>query len=167
MTTGEFLVDQIDGTRQWTLTLLADLNGDEWTFQPKPGLHHALWLCGHLTAAQHSLVFNRCLGKPFLDAAFMAHFPMGGPVKSATEHDYPPARVVLTTMADVHRQTLDAVRGMSDAVLAEAAFGADGKTPHPNYKDKRGAVSHASRHEAFHAGQIALLRRLMGKGFLR
>jgi hypothetical protein len=55
---------------------------------------------------------------------------------------------------------------MSDSLLAEAAFGGDGK-PHPHYKDKCGVVAHCNRHEAFHAGQIAMIRRLLGKSFLR
>ena len=56
---------------------------------------------------------------------------------------------------------------MSDSLLDEPAFGADGKSPHPHYKDKRGAVAHCNRHEAFHAGQLAMIRRLLGKTFLR
>ena len=55
---------------------------------------------------------------------------------------------------------------MSDAKLSEPAYGKDG-APHPHYTRVAGAVGHASRHEAFHAGQIALLRRLLGKQFLR
>ena len=55
---------------------------------------------------------------------------------------------------------------MDDALLAERAYGADGAR-HPHYDDKSGAVSHCNRHEAFHAGQIATIRRLLGKSFLR
>ena len=168
MTQSELLAEQFDGTRQWTTILIADLKGDDWTFQPGEGLAHPLWLCGHLTSAQDSLVSVRCLGRPStLPMGFAAHFPIGGPVKSAREHDYPPVDTVLSTMKETHPRTLEAIRGMSDSLLAEAAFGADGKTPHPHYRDKRGVVTHASRHEAFHAGQIAMIRRLLGKPFLR
>ena len=92
---------------------------------------------------------------------------LGVPVKSCQEYDYPPVEQVLAVMEDVLAKTVDAVRGMNDDFLAEPAFGADGKTPHPHYKDKRGAVSHCGRHEAFHAGQLATVRRLLGKPFLR
>ncbi len=85
MTTGALLADQIDGTRQWTLKLLADIRGDDWTYQPQPGVAHALWLCGHLACAQELLLFQRCLGKSVLDAEFLAHFPIGGLIKSAGE----------------------------------------------------------------------------------
>ena len=166
MKTAELLTEQLDDTRQWTLKLIADLKGDEWTYQPGPGLGHALWLCGHLACAQHLLVHVRCLGGGVLDESFTRHFPTGGAVKSAKEHAYPSVQTVLSTMDVVHQKTLAAVRKMSDAVLAEAALGGDGR-PHPHYHDKCGAISHCSRHEVFHAGQIAMIRRLLGKNFLR
>lgn len=166
MTQGDALADQIERTREWTWKLLEDLEGEDWSYQPRPGLAHPLWLCGHLTCAQHLLVHVRCLGQSALEEEFTAHFPIRGPVKSVREHDYPSAERVLTDMADVHRKTLTAIRGMSDELLREPAFGKDGQV-HPHYSDKRGAVAHCSRHEAFHAGQLALIRRLLGKPFLR
>jgi hypothetical protein len=69
-------------------------------------------------------------------------------------------------MDEMHRGTLEAIAGMTDALLAQPAWGKDG-APHPHYKTKLGAVTHCARHEAFHAGQLALIRRLRGKSFLR
>jgi hypothetical protein len=167
MTQGEMLAEQLDRTREWTLKLIADVRGDDWTFQPAAGLAHPLWLVGHLTCSQDLLVIVRCLNRPStLDSAFKNHFPISGPVKSAREHDYPPVDAVLAIMGDMHARTLDAIRGMSDALLAEPAFAGDGSI-HPHYRDKRGAVGHCTRHEAFHAGQLAMIRRLLGKSFLR
>jgi hypothetical protein len=164
---GAVLADDLDGSRQWTRKLIADLRGPDWAFQPAPGLAHALWLCGHLACSENLLVHVRVLGtKGVLEETFTKHFSIGGPVKSAAEHDFPPLETVLQTMDDVHRKTLDALRGASDALLAELCSGAEGK-PHPHYQDKRGAVVHCARHEAFHAGQIAMIRRLLGKPFLR
>lgn len=168
MKQAELLADQMQWTRDWTLKLLADVQGDEWYFQPGPALAHPLWICGHLAASQDLLVFVRCLKQPStLPDQFKSHFGIGGPVKSAREHDYPSPDAVLGIMRQVHERTLAAIREMSDALLDEPAFGADGKSPHPHYKDKRGAVAHCNRHEAFHAGQLALIRRLLGKSFLR
>ena len=166
MTQAELLAEQLGGTRKWTLKLIADLECDDWTFQPCPGVAHALWLCGHLTTAQNSLVHARCLSQSVLEDNFKRHFAVGVPVKSAAEHDYPPVEAVLAKMGEVHRKTCEAVRTMSDEFLAQPAFGPEGK-PHPHYSDKRGAVAHCNRHEAFHAGQLALIRRLRGKAFLR
>ncbi len=167
MNQAELLARQFDDTREWTLKLMADLKGDDWCFQPAPGLAHPLFICGHLAVSQDVLIHNRCLGKPILDASFCSHFPIGVPVASTTEHDYPSLEMVIDTMNNIHTKTLAAIRTMSDTMLDEPAFGADGKTFHPHYQDKRGAVSHGSRHEAFHAGQLATIRRLLGKSFLR
>lgn len=166
MNLAEALALQLEGTRDWTLKLIADLSGDDWTFQPAPGLAHPLWLCGHLAVSQHVLVHVRCLGRACLDEAFAAQFQMGGPVPAAGAWSYPPVERVLEVMADMQTKTLASVRGMSDALLAAPCLGKDG-APHPHYRDKRGAVAHCDRHEAFHAGQIGLIRRLRGKAFLR
>lgn len=166
MTQSELLAEQMEGTREWTAMLLADFAGDDWLFQPKDGLAHALWICGHLASAQNTLIHTRCLGKSVLDDAFNNHFPIGAPVKSASEHDYPPIETVLATMADMQAKTCQAVRNMDETVLDKPASGRNGH-PHPHYKNVRGAITHCNRHEAFHAGQLALIRRLLGKPFLR
>lgn len=167
VTQSELLTEQLEITRKWTRSLIADLDGDDWLFQPQPGMAHALWLCGHMTCTQYHLIYVRVLGVTGLvDQTFVDHFPIGGPVKAASEHDYPPVETVLSTMNRVHRRTCEVVREMTDDLLAEPAFAGGGK-PHPLYADKRGAVAHCSRHEAFHAGQIATIRRLLGKPFLR
>lgn len=167
MKLSRLLAEQIADTRDWTLKLVADLARDDWAFQPAPGLAHPLWVCGHLACAQNLLVHVRVLGTSgVLDESFAKHFPIGARIKARDHHDYPPVETVLDTMKDVHARTLEAVRGMGDELLAEPCLGGDGK-PHPHYRDKAGAVSHCSRHEAFHAGQIATIRRLLGKPFLR
>jgi uncharacterized damage-inducible protein DinB len=166
MTTGEVLADQIDWTREWTLKLIADLQGDDWTYQPQPGMQHALWLCGHLACAQELLLFQRCLSQSVLDAGFLTHFPIGGPIKSAGEHDWPDPAVVIQKMEEMQHVTLETVTSLSDGLLAEPAAGQNG-AKHPHYDTKFGAISHIVRHEAFHAGQLAVIRRFLGKEFLR
>jgi len=160
------LADQIRRTREWTLKLLSDLEGAEWTFQPAPGLQHPLWIAGHLTCAQELLVFQRCLNRAVLEEAFLAHFAIGGEIKSTVQHDWPGAQLVRRRMDEMQTITEQAVAGMSDGLLAEPAFGKDGSR-HPHYDTKLGAMAHLARHEAFHAGQVAVIRRLMGKKFLR
>lgn len=166
MTLATWLAREVDDTRDWTLRLLADMDGDDWVFSPGPGLPHALWLCGHMAVAQHLLVHVRCLDSGVLKEDVLKHFPIGGDVKSPTEYDYPLAARIRKIMDEVHAETVSAIKGMSETLLAEPAFGLNG-APHPHYTDKAGAVAHCSRHEAFHAGQLATIRRLLGKPFLR
>ena len=166
MNNAELLAEQLQGSRDWTLTLIADLEGDDWGFQPTRGTQHALWICGHLASAQNTLVFKRCLGRDELSAEFGDHFPIGAPVLSFGDHPFPSPRDVRAEMDRMQAKTVEAVAGLDDAKLAKPAFGAEGKA-HPHYATVCGAISHLARHEAFHAGQLALLRRLMGKSFIR
>lgn len=166
MTQGELLADQVRRTRDWTLMLLDDLLGDDWLFQPEPGMQHALWICGHLASAQDTLLFTRCLNAPRLEAEFKTHFPIGGPIKSAAEYNWPQPAAVTAKMHEMQEASVAAIAKMSDALLAEPAPGKDG-AKHPHYDTKLGALGHLSRHEAFHAGQLAMIRRMLGKPFLR
>ena len=167
MTVASLLADQMDETRRWMLLLVEDLDGNQWGFQPAPGMGHALWLCGHVAVAQNILIFNRCLGTTELDDEFVSHFVIGEQVRTVTEHAFPTPAQVIKVMSDMHACAVQAVRKMSDAFLAEPAYGKDGKSFNPHYRDKCGAITHAARHEAFHAGQVASIRRLLGKPFLR
>ena len=160
------LADQVEVSRDWTLRLLADVAGDDWLYQPFEGGHHILWLAGHLAVAEQLLVITRCLGGDPPDAEFAAHFGIGGPVKSATEHDWPTPETVLSMMDSTHAKVMAAIKIMSDELLDQPAYGLNG-AEHPHYKTVAGAIAHCARHEGFHAGQIAMLRRLRGKAFLR
>ncbi len=160
------LADQMEGSRDWTLRLLSDVDGEDWLYQPLTAGHHILWICGHLAVAEHLLVITRCLGGGPPDESFADHFPIGQPVKNAGEHDWPTTEAVLEKMDATHAEVIQAIRGMNSELLEKPAYGLNG-AEHPHYKTVAGAVAHCSRHEAFHAGQIAMLRRLRGKSFLR
>lgn len=166
MNTAEMLANQIERTREWTLKLLADFSGEEWAFQPAPGLQHALWLSGHLACAQDLLLFQRCLERSELDSGFASHFKIGGPIPAAEAHDWPAPQRVREMMDHMQAVTVKTVRQLSERTLDEPAYGKDGAR-HPHYDTKREAIAHLARHEAFHAGQLAMLRRLLGKSFLR
>lgn len=167
MTKSELLANALDGSREWTRKLIADLEGDEWVYQPAPGAQHALWICGHLAVASDLLVTVRCLHRPAIVAPeFARHFGIGSDVPSARDHGYPSPEAVRAEMDRTHATVLAEIRSLTDVQLEAPAGGAGGGA-HPHYGTVMGAVAHAARHEAFHAGQVALLRRLMGKRFLR
>ena len=81
-------------------------------------------------------------------------------VSAEVQWTFPPrfAEIVWGDGETTQREIID--------LQSEPAFGKDGAV-HPHYTDKLGAVSHCARHEAFHAGQLATIRRLLGKPFLR
>jgi hypothetical protein len=166
MTRAELLAEQLAGTRDWLLAIIADFAGDDWFFQPAPGAQHALWLCGHAASSQDTLVFQRCLGTAVLDAGFKQHFAPGDAIRSCDPADWPTPDAVLAEMAGMHDRTLAAVRQLTDADLAKPAAGKDGGR-HPHYDTVQGAISPSGPPRSLPRGQLALIRRMLGKKFLR
>ena len=55
----------------------------------------------------------------------------------------------------------------SRAMVDNAELDWPAEPPHPRFKTKLGAIEYSPFHEYVHAGQIAMLRRLMGKPAVR
>ncbi|HWL93075.1 MAG TPA: hypothetical protein VNT79_06045, partial [Phycisphaerae bacterium] len=61
------------------------------------------------------------------------------------------------------KESIDLVRTLSEAELESPA----GEEAHPLFATKAQAVGTAVMHETFHAGQIAMIRRELGRKALR
>lgn len=158
-----FLADELAKTREWTKQLLADLDGDDWGFQLKEEMYHATWLVGHIAWAQHGLVMRRCFGEGPLDNAYADPFKIGTTPVPLGEGTYPAVGDLVAHFDRVQEMVVEKVRGMTGADLETTLEG----KPHPMFTTKGSAVVHSTRHEAFHAGQIATIRRMLGRSPLR
>ncbi len=165
MNKAELLADRLQAARRWTLSLLDDVPESTWFDMSGSGHTHVAWQVGHLTASIASLIHVRCLGKAFeacLPADFRERFGIGSsPVSDAAAH--PPVAELRAVFDRIHTEAVAAVSAMSEEDLS----GPVGGQPHPMFATREGAVVMAIMHEAFHAGQIAMLRRLAGKEPLR
>ncbi len=161
----ELLADQLQAARRWTLSLLDDIPESTWFDMSAAGHTHVAWQVGHLTSSIAYLIHVRCLGKAFeecLPTDFRERFGIGSsPVADAAAH--PPVSELRALFDRVHAEAVAAVSVMS----AEELSGPVDGEPDSVFTTKEKAVSMAVTHEAFHAGQIAMLRRLSGKGPLR
>lgn len=159
------LIDRLQIARNWTRNLLADIEESRWFEMPAPGVGHVAWQVGHLAASQIVLIQGRCFGRAFTDVApdgVRTNFGRGStPVDDRTK--YPSTAEIRALFDRVHDDAIRLISGMKDAQLDEPA-GAD---PHPMFTDKAGAIGTAALHETFHAGQIAMIRRIFGKAPLR
>jgi hypothetical protein len=157
----------IESVRQYTLNLLQDLSDDEWFWTPQPAITHIAWQVGHLAMAQYGLTLFRQRGRQDVDgdlmsSSFRKMFAKGSDPASSPRSDYPSPREI--------RQVLDRVH--SQMLLELPTFDGDGldepvDPPHVAFSTRYGALLFAGDHEMLHAGQIGLLRRLMGKVPLR
>ncbi len=124
------------------------------------------WQVGHLAVAQYSLCLRRIRGRTAADEslisdAFIAAFQLGS--KPAAElAQSPPLDEIKRVFDAVLQQSLAELSGHKDEELDVPL-----EQPRPAFKTKLGAIEWCPQHELVHAGQIALLRRLMGKAPLR
>ncbi len=162
----DLVISRMRGSRLFTQQFLNDLTDAEWYWSPPQFTTHIAWQVAHIAVAEYSLCLRRVRGRTAADEslvsdAFIDAFKLGS--KPVAEPDKnPPLDEIRRVFEAVHQQSIDELSGRSEAEL-------DGPLaePHPRFKTKLGAVEFSPLHEMVHAGQIAMLRRLMGKPPLR
>ena len=161
-----FVLEQIKTARAYTESFLDGLEPDEWFRRPSEGVTHIAWQFGHLAAAEYFLTLNRIRGPKTEDAElipekFLKQFGKGS-VPDADPGGYPGAEEILETVRRVHNWALEELGRLPETVLDEPV-----DKPHPMFSTKYGALAFCSLHEMLHAGQIGLVRRLLGNAPLR
>jgi hypothetical protein len=157
---------QIEFARVYTLGLLEDLDEWDWFRRPQEGVTHVAWQVGHLAMAEYGLCLFRIRGRrpedlDLMSARFRKQFSKGSqpePDPSVNPH---PAEI-REVLDRIHQQALREMAGYGEALLNEPA-----EDPRAVFETKLGSLFFCSHHEMLHAGQIGLLRRLLGKSSLR
>jgi hypothetical protein len=152
--------------RHFTSQFLNDVGPEEWFWHPPGLVTHVAWQIGHLAAAQYMLCLQRLRGARDADQFlisedFLARFGRGSTPASGAQNN-PPQEEIRRVFNGVFEQSLAELADPSDADLDVPL-----PQPHPAFRTKLEAVEFCPMHEMVHAGQIALLRRLMGKPPLR
>lgn len=171
------LVDRLDGrveiaarhvlsARQYTMTLLDGLSEEEWFWSPDPAVTHVAWQVGHLAFAQYGLMLFRQRGRATEDQQLMSgRFRKTfakGTTPSTDRSAYPDRGEIMETLNRIHGQAFVELATFSDADLDHPI-----DEPYAAFATRYGALLFAGDHEMLHAGQIGLLRRLMGKAPIR
>ena len=159
-------LDQLKFARDYNLSLLADIDDADW-FQMPPGAPtHIAWQVGHLAMAEYGLALFRQRGRQSADlelmpGAFRKAFSRG----STPETDagrYPSPADIRDTLNRIHAQVLLEAPHFTPEQLNEPT-----EMPYTGPATKLGALLFCPLHEMIHAGQIGLLRRLLGKAPVR
>jgi hypothetical protein len=157
----QIAIEQIVFARNYTHRLLEHVNPDDW-FRPSPGgVSHIAWQVGHLAFAQYRLALERIRGARSEDAGlisddFLRLFGKGS-IPDADPDKYPPPAAIRTVFDRVHRQVLQEIPRLDEGEWDKPVL-----RSHALLRTKIEALFWCSQHEAVHAGQIALLRRLVG-----
>jgi hypothetical protein len=112
--------------------------------------------------AQYRLTLERFRGTRPDDARlisndFLALFARGS-VPDPDPAQYPPPAAIRAVFDAVHRQALEELKDFPDARLDESPT-----IPHELCPTKHAVLVWCNQHEMLHAGQIGLLRRLLGQ----
>jgi hypothetical protein len=166
---GDYLhlaIQQIEFARNYTLSLLQDVEDGDWFRQPAEGVTHLAWQMGHLAMAEYMLTMARMRGKrpedeQLISKAFLRLF-LKGTRPESDPGKYPGPEEIRRVFDAVHRQAmLELPR--ADFKELEASV----PEPYVVFPNKLGSLYFCASHEMLHAGQIGLLRRLLGKEPIR
>lgn len=155
-------IRRIRESRAMTERMIADVVGDEWFWQPGEGMNHIAWHLGHLAFAQYFLCLKRQRDRTVEDESlittkFLKKYKQGSVPKGDPEANFS-VEEIRSVLAGVHERSLAELAERADVELLVPS-----PPQHPIFETKLGAVEWCSQHEMMHCGQIALLRRLMGK----
>jgi uncharacterized damage-inducible protein DinB len=162
----EIAVKQIEFTRAYMLGMLDGLSDADWFTQPTEGVTHIAWQVGHLAMAEYGLCMFRIRGRRAEDAMLMSgkfrkQFSKGSTPK-ANPADNPTPEEIRQVLDRVHAQAMAELAETDDATLSEPV-----DEPYAVHPTKLGALFFCADHEMLHAGQIGLLRRLIGRAPVR
>ena len=158
MTANEALILALEMGRHWLLGLVKDLKDDELIAPPTAtGGNHPLWVIGHLAVSEAGIVNGYVLGKENPLKSWEPTYGMGS-TPTANPADYASIETLLARLDEV-RQSTTKVLGDLSADDLEATTGAD----HEFFNTKGKCFAMLVSHQAFHTGQIADVRRTLGK----
>lgn len=162
----DLVCQQIAFARKYTLSLLADIPDAEWFWQPQPGGTHIAWQVGHLAMAQYGLCLFRMRGRHeedvrLMPSAFRKKYSKGS-VPDPDPAAQPTPAEIRTVFERVYQQAMDELPCFGPELLDQPV-----EEPYAVYPTRLGSLYFCPLHEMMHAGQIGLLRRLMGRPTIR
>ena len=158
MTRLESTIEQICTARRYTLQLIEHVDPSDWFQMPREGVTHVAWQMGHLAVAEFGLS-GRCIEASRRDRIaekFRELFGQGS-VPDPDAGKYPGPAEIRSECERVHQQTIACLEQLPDEILDQPS-----SPQHPMFSTRLGALVWLAQHEFSHAGQIGLLRRLLG-----
>ena len=157
----ETALAHMESARNYTFSLLEGVSDDQYFWQPDAGITHIAWQVGHLAMAQYGLALFRQRGRLRTDNAILPRefrrLFMKGTQPEADRSKYPEPSELRAVLDGVYEQVRMEVPQFTEEHLDEPV-----DQPYSTFPTKYGALLFTADHEMLHAGQIGLLKRLMG-----
>lgn len=161
MTRIDNAISRMQFARQYTTELIDTIPAEDWFRMPAGCPTHVAWQVGHLAMAEMRMFLFRYRGdRPGDDEILPPSYRTLFGIESSPSPDvsiYPTAAEIRATFDRVHAAVLEQVPTHS-----EADFDLPLTFPHRLCNTRGECLDWASMHEMTHAGQIGLLRRLLG-----
>ena len=162
----DLAIRQIQFARQYTQSLLADIPDTDWFQMPAGASTHVAWQVGHLSMAMYGLCLFRQRGRAAIDSELMSssfrkQF-MKGTTPNPDTASSPSPDEIRAVFLRVYDQAMLELPTFTEPQLAEPV-----DMPYAASPTKLGSLLFCSHHEMIHAGQIGLLRRLLGRSPVR
>ena len=153
---------QIVSARDYLKTLLGDFSDAEMFVIPAGCSSHLAWQIGHLAMAQYGLCLFRIRGRAELDLELMPSYFRKqfsrGSVPNPDPAANPSVEQIREVFERVYQQVLAELPSVVDAQLDDPV-----ESPYAATATKLGSLLFSAHHEMLHAGQIGMLRRMLGK----
>ena len=135
---------------------LEGVSHDESVQRPDAGANSANWVLGHLLTSRNGLL-KRFTGQALLDESVTAPYARGskGEIGSGV-----PIGELLATLDRSQPLLVDRLKRFTEEELAAKAQFGSPAGPDASLAD---AIAAMAFHEAYHVGQLGVLRRLVGK----
>ena len=152
---------QIDFARRYTRELLGATPTELWFTRIDAVPTFVAWQVGHLAVSQYGLLMFRIHGRRDADldlipSKFRKAFGRGSDPASSSVSQFG-ADDLLQRLDEVHARSIRGLEGIDPRVLLEPV-----EMPYAAYPVKLGAILFCPLHEQTHAGQIGLMRRVLG-----
>lgn len=157
---------QIQFARDYTLPLLEDIHPDDWFRSPDGCATHLAWQVGHLAMAEYGLCMFRIRGRQpedlqLMSSKFRKQFSRGATPEPDPAKN-PSIDEIRGVFDHVHAQAMDELASCDEASLNDPV-----EMPYAVSATKLGCLFFCSHHEMVHAGQIGVLRRMLGRDPIR
>ena len=159
-------LQQLEFARAYTLATLEGFGDADWFAMPAGCPTHLAWQVGHLAMAEYGLCLFRQRGRQPVDlelmtSSFRKLFSRGS-APQADAAKYPSVAEIRATFDRVHQQVLAEAPAFTAEQLREPV-----EMPYAVEATRLGTLLFCSHHEMLHAGQIGLIRRLLGNAPIR
>jgi len=156
------LIDALVFARGYTVSVLDTIPVADWFTMPAGCPSHVAWQVGHLAMAEARLVVERVSGRRIVEegvlpADYLRLFGRESVPDPDSGH-HPSPEEIRGVFDRVHPIALQILRDTVDSDLETLVAG----SPHRFCRTKHDFARWVSAHEMLHAGQIGLIRRMLG-----